>query len=670
MSIDAALAEQPVTSVSDSPDAPDAPDAPSDRSAPRHRRRRRTPVHARARGRGRTGVSNVALGLVLSVLSWHLSAKSLLVAPGLDPSWKTTLETAANNRTHFGTHVIFTYGPLGFLDVTQLNYAWPALLSFAFTLVFSTTIFAALLWGLRCSTPLWLALPVAFVVGGVSLSMNPGPEDVLPLVLLVCVAILSRAKSSPAPVWVWAGLGVILGTFSLVKVSLSVGITAVLVVTVVSLPCGKRRAVGGLVLGALPALCLGWFGTGNGLGNLAAFVRASVSIVIGYGPAMAIEDPGRGYVYWWAAGVGGLIVLFTWFGSRQLPVRVRIGIGLATVLVLWFLFKEGFVRHDGHDLIFLAAAPIALLAVAPRRHTWVLVLGVFGLTAVTIGVAGVGPASAIDPVLSARNFGNETLALVSPIRRSAMIEQSRMSLRTSYAIPPQTVALMRGHTVDIAPWEQNVAWAYPEIRFDPLPVIQDYSAYTPWLDGVDRSYVASPDAPNYILRQSGPTLDGRNPAFEPPATQLAIECYYRQVAGNASWQLLRRRSNRCGPIRFIGSATASFDHWISLPNAPADDAVVASFGLHQGWGSSLESILFKPSEVFLSYNTVQQNWRFVSATAPDLHVLRPASTLAYGPGFTPETIRRFAFSLSGGGSNASVQVSFYAVPFAAPQGGR
>ncbi len=662
MSIDAARAEQLVTSSSDSPNAP------SSRPPPRHTRRR-TPVRSHAQERRRTGVSNFVLGLVLSILSWHFSAQSLLVAPGLDPSWKTTLETAAHNGTAFGTHVIFTYGPLGFLDVTQLNYAWPALFSFAFTLVFSTTIFAALLWGLRCSIPLWLAIPVAFIVGDVSLSINPGPEDVLPLVLLVCVAILTRTNSSSAPLWVWAGLGVLLSTFSLVKISLSVGISAVLLITVVSLPSGRLRAVGGLTLGALPAFCLGWFGTGNGLGNLDDFVRASFSIVIGYGPAMAIEVPGRGYVYWWAAGVVGLIVLFMWFGTQWLPMRARIGIGLMTILVLWFLFKEGFVRHDGHDLIFLAAAPIALMAFAPWRQAWALVLGALGLTAVTIGVAGIAPASAIHPILSARNFGHEITTLASANRRAAMIEQSRNSLRATYAIPPQILAIMRGQTVDISPWEQNVAWAYPEIRFDPLPVIQDYSAYTPSLDGLDRSYVESRDAPSFILRQSGPALDGRNPAFEPPATQLTIECRYRQVAADTSWQLLQRRADRCGPIRFIGSVTTRFDHWIPLPNAPTTDAVVASFQLYQGWKSSLESILFKPSNVFLNDNTMGHDWRFVTATAPDLHVLRPASTLGYDPGFTPEAIGRLALSLPGNSSDAGAKVSFYAVHFAAPPTG-
>ena len=39
---------------------------------------------------------------------------------------------------------------------------------------------------------------------------------------------------------------------------------------------------------------------------------------------------------------------------------------------------------------------------------------------------------------------------------------------------------MRGETVDVGPWEDAAIWAHPGFRFDPLPVLQDYNAYTPF----------------------------------------------------------------------------------------------------------------------------------------------------------------------------------------------
>jgi hypothetical protein len=275
----------------------------------------------------------------------------------------------------------------------------------------------------------------------------------------------------------------------------------------------------------------------------------------------------------------------------------------------------------------------------------------------------------MDPVLSARNLAHETAILASASRRAVVVEQSRSSLRASYALPNRMQALTRHQTVDVSPWEQTVTWAYPEMRLDSLPVIQDYSAYTSSLDQLDRNYLESPDAPRFILRQPGLALDGRNPAFEPPTTQLTMECRYRQIAADAAWQLVQRGEDRCGPLRLLGTVTATLDHWIHVPNAPPSYAVVASFQLSQGWKSKAEAILFKPPEVFLHYDTTNQEWRFVAATATDLHVVRPASTLGYDPGFTPDPMRRLSFSIPGEGSGAGVKVSFYEVHFDAASTG-
>lgn len=40
-------------------------------------------------------------------------------------------------------------------------------------------------------------------------------------------------------------------------------------------------------------------------------------------------------------------------------------------------------------------------------------------------------------------------------------------------IDPATVALLRGHRVDVDPWEQSVAWLYG-LDWQPVPVFQDY----------------------------------------------------------------------------------------------------------------------------------------------------------------------------------------------------
>ena len=608
--------------------------------------------------------------MVLAVLTWPYAPASLVVVGGLDSSWGSTLAMAAHNRMPFGTHIVFTYGPLGFLQVRQLNFVGTTVLGVLFALALSTAVFGALIWSLRRAVPTGAAVMVAYIVGAASLAIGIDTEFVLAVILTVCVGMLSRTDDEPTPLWIWVGLGGILSVFSLVKVSLAPGILAVLVVTIVSVPRGRGRATAGLAGGVFPTFVVCWFGTGNGLGNMVPFARGSAAIITGYASAQSLEIATRSYTYGLALLVVVLVGVFSWAHSRGLPRRSSIGIGIVTLVTVWMLIKEGFVRHDGHDLIFFAVAPLALAAFPPKRRPWLVVPGVLVLIGVLLIAAdGVVPLLP-RPDVAVRSLGSEASTLASSHRAAVIIGQSRRSLRTTYALPSRMVAMMRGQTVDISPWEQNVAWAYPQIRFDPLPVIQDYSAYTSSLDQLDTSYVASSDAPRFILRQPV-SSDGRDPAFEPPDAQLAIECRYHQVAGDATWQLLERGRYRCGPLRSLGVATTGFGHWLQVPTAPAGDAIVARFQLSVGRLSSLEAVVFKPASVNIQYNGNRKNsWRFVTATGSDLHVLRGASTLGYYSGFTPPLLSSIRFSITGRYPTPSgVRVSFYLIHVASVAGG-
>jgi hypothetical protein len=629
-------------------------------------------------GFDRATARDLLFGAALAVLSWPSSPQSLVVSVGTQGSWQSALEMAAHNDMAFGTRIVFTYGPLGFLTGQQLNFGSTAFAGFIFSLAFCTAIFATLLWSLRRVLPVWAAILVAYVVGSISLHIEGVvPEDMYAVVLTVCVAIISRSDEQPAPLWIWVALGAILTTFSLVKVSVGVGIAAILVITIASLSRDRWRVVKAVAVGAVPLFFAAWFGTGNRFDDVVPFARSSAAIISGYGPAMSYDYPyyhnplglfpNRTFTYWWAGVVVMVIAAFALAHARRCALRGRIGIGLVTLVAVWMLFKEGFVRHDsGHDLIFFAVAPLSLAAFNLISRRWeFLVSGLLALCIVAAIVNGGIPPLAERPLTSAKNFVNEATDLVSPSRRTAMIEQSRHSLQAWYKVPEQMLALMRGQTVDVSPQEQSVVWAYPGIRFDPMPVIQDYSAYTSLLDNLDSNFLATTNSPRFILRQNEGGTDGRNPAFEPPATQLAIECRYRQVIATTEWQLLERGSDHCGPLRSLGTVSTGFNHWVAVPPVPPRHAVVATFQLSLGLAWTLQTIVFKPPNLFMGYNDSKNYWRFVAATAPDLHVLHGASSLGYSRPFAPVSVDRLRFFVHGRGESTSgIKITFYQIAVA------
>ncbi len=610
----------------------------------------------------RVVTSDPFLGVILTVLAWPYNTSVFSVPAGLDASWRTTMAMAAHNGMPVGTHIVFTYGPLGFLGVQQMNYLGTALLAFSFALILSVCLFMALVWSLRRVVPLAVAVVAAYLVGATTFTIGLDVEYGIALVLVICVALLSKGQDEPmAPLWIWAGLGVVFSAFSLLKVSLFPGILAVVAVTVACLPNGRRRAIEGLAIGVVPTFCLGWFGTGNSFGNVFAFAKGAAATIAGYSSAASIEVASRAYTYWLAALVVIVMAGFVMFHVNGLSRRSRVGIWVITAVTVWMIFKEGFVRHDTHDLIFFALAPLVLSAFAPRKRPWLLVPGMLVLTGVFAIAAASHLALTPRPDLAVRNLSSETTTFASSGRYTSLMRQSRQSLRATYALPTRMVAMMQGQTVDVSPWEQNVAWAYPRIRFDPLPVIQDYSAYTPSLDQLDANYLASADAPRFILRQPGMAADGRNPAFEPPTTQVEIDCRYHQVAGDVQWQLLERGEDRCGQLRYLETVSTGFGHWVAVPPATPGDAVIARFRLSLGWFSSLEALVFKPGSVYMQYDGSPLNsWRFITATAPDLHLLRAPSTLNYYRGFVPPPVSSLRFTVAGGyPTESGVKVSFY-----------
>lgn len=610
--------------------------------------------------------SNVVLGCVLSALGWPITRSDLLVTGGVDQSWRAAMTMGVHNGIPFGSRMIFTYGPLSFLASPEVFYRWTSGLALVFAFVFSATIFGTFVWAFRRTLPLPVAVIAAYVVGGLSrasvsfFGTNVALEEVLALVLIACVLVLSAPDTRRVQPWSWVGLGGVVGTFTLVKISLGLGTAVALLITICCLPRNRLTAATWTAGGAVVSFLAGWMGTGNSLGSLGAFVQSSFAIVSGYSAAMSAEDPGRWYSYLFALLVVTAIAALAIGHCGGMPVRPKVGVFLVTGFTLWMLFKESFVRHDRHDVAFFVAAPLIMVAFSPRwRFKARSLAAVVPMIIITPLIAGSVPAVAASPVASVGNLMHEVAVLSSSQRTSALLNDSRSRLRARYAIPRAILTSIRGNTVDISPWEQTVAWAYPGMRFDPMPVIQDYSAYTPYLDSVDARFVASPIAPRFVLRQQGPALYQFG---EPPAAQLAILCRYRLGAADAQWQLLRRGTDGCGRPHFIETVHAKPRETVVVPAVSPGHVLLATFRLRTSPLAAAFSLVYKPSPIYLVVNDgpYAWQWRFIAATGPDLHALGPPSLFGLKDLLDVRTLRVGARDVRG--SSTGFTVSFYDEP--------
>jgi hypothetical protein len=87
----------------------------------------------------------------------------------------------------FGTDIVFSYGPLGFLRYPLVIYGGAGVLSAVYTLLLQYGLAVTFLWGARRSFPLLVALPVAYFASALN-----SVDAIVPVAFVWALAALDR----------------------------------------------------------------------------------------------------------------------------------------------------------------------------------------------------------------------------------------------------------------------------------------------------------------------------------------------------------------------------------------------------------------------------------------------------------------------------------------------
>ena len=257
--------------------------------------------------------------------------------------------------------------------------------------------------------------------------------------------------------------------------------------------------------------------------------------------------------------------------------------------------------------------------------------------------------------------------MLLPGRRHHDVASARRAQRDEYALDPATLAALQGKTVHVDPWETSVMWAYPELRWQPLPAFQSTVASTSALDRENADVLAGPAAPERILREVPGGRDGRNPDFESPAATMAMLCNYRELATSDRWQVLGRAQPRCGAAAPAGSARVKPGAWVDVPASGAGAELV--FARVRGVDASLlapvVALLYKAPETFMETDDGSR-FRLVPETADGPLLMAASAELGLNPSFGfSRQIHRFRLTQQrtlGLPGLDGVEVDFFRVP--------
>ncbi|MBI4229468.1 MAG: hypothetical protein HY608_01400, partial [Planctomycetes bacterium] len=287
----------------------------------------------------------VWIALVLSMIQLPL----FTAADHLDESWHQALHYAVVQGWQAGRDYVFSLGPLGFLYARAyeprlfgIRVGWAVLIASVAATVFllsASQLVGRYRRGLFLVT-LWIFCSI--------------PDVVLMLVLLFGTRLLLRPER-PKPGWL--GLWILLcSVLALIKFSLFVQACLCVGALAASLVRRGRWRQGILCLAsaAMSVMAL-WIGIGQAILNFPGYLRGSFSLAAGYDGAMALAGASREVhlaLVAMAACVAGLLVGVDRpkHASRR-EDRLLDALGVSFLFLAW---KHGFVRQDGHVLVFFS----------------------------------------------------------------------------------------------------------------------------------------------------------------------------------------------------------------------------------------------------------------------------------------------------------------------------
>ena len=542
-------------------------------------------------------LSEWLLGLLLAALVFTLPQKPLLE---LDSSWRQALAYFLHQGLPFGESIIFTYGPLGFLmGNTYSGLFWEGYIIWQ---VAFSVIAAAII--------VYLARPLEgvsrFCYFAFCALWGVGYADALHMIIIAfCGWIMIQrlaTERSPWPV----PIGLLLALLGVIKfTNLLFAGFVVLMVTAYALSARKRSA--GIKL--LASFSLGflaiWLACGQSPWQWLAYALNSLEISSGYQAVMGLPTPEKqlGTALLIFAGLAGYVA---WHLITQKD-RIRAAANLLILAAFLFLnWKHGFVRSDGHMLGFFYCALVPAVAFPAMlgetsHRSWIarILLIVVGVLALA------GMRNTFTSTLDyAPNITNEKLQrnIQAGLNWTAARQdiENAVDVWRKEAQLPKAQQLIGDSRVDVLGFEQAIA-LFNDFNYTPRPVFQSYSAYTPKLAELNRQFITSADAPEFLLLKLQ-TIDERPLLANDSRLMMLFPHLYEFKLLEKDFHVFQRREASPDPQdllpRLVRTTEAAIGEEIMVSDL-ANEHLWLTVDLPLSLTGRLLKFLYKPAKVYL-----------------------------------------------------------------------
>ena len=511
-----------------------------------------------------------------------------------DTSLSAVLNYAHQNHLQFGTDLVCTYGPLGYLVFFYYS-PHAAGMRLVVETVLSLMVAVALClvaWRLRLTgrclllgvfiflaanveTRTDLVIDTGFLCWGLLCfiesgrpptspdSRKPGEPPATPLPALTGTLSPSDgeregvrgAGNSRAVMLILAAAAFTgLAAFgALAKASILFGAGLNLVLLAGALVARRQALLGTAMLaGFSAAIAAGWMAAGQDLSHLGSYLVNAFAVVRAYNQALGWEAlpsvAWAGPVVMLLAVAAVIIRAFHACDAQQKHRTWRRGLLLAWLASLLFLsWKHGLARGDAYHVVyFFGFVPVLALALeilpceSRVARLWARVAGALAclLSIVTLQSYYFAPGvrSLQQPF---RNFSYYAHCLLRPADYCQQMNQAIAAKQKEARLPALRQRI--GHaSVDV--FGDNAVYAiFNDLNYRPRPVFLSYLACTPRLMRLNEQFYLSPAAPEYVMFGLG-AIDHRFAPLEDALVLRDLLINYEPVGGEGDFVLLKARS--------------------------------------------------------------------------------------------------------------------------------
>jgi hypothetical protein len=330
---------------------------------------------------------------------------------------------------------------------------------------------------------------------------------------------------------------------------------------------GARRDM--VLAATVPTLVSGlgyWLSIGS-WSAFATYIRSSLELATGYNVAMAL--PGGGRELEAVFGAAGLLVLAIILLAK-LERRTALFLSLLFAAPLLINVKHATVRQDLHIMyvfgfVAFALGLVGLSATLDGRSTISLTVIAAALLLMVshVYVTGLGPKAAMvrvtgiaGPILAwhAVNFGN---------LRQELNARSQRTYTAENRLEPEIKAIVQREPIASLSMGYNNAVA-DDLNLVLYPVLQRYSAYTPYLDKLNADWVRD-KGPRFLIFD-GSAIDGRHPWMETPAMWAEVYRWYdTRALGKYNLLMERREVPRFTRFETLAHERLRFGEQLRIP---------------------------------------------------------------------------------------------------------